>query len=51
MGTGSLSQGVRRPVGGVDHPPSSRAKVKAREMSLFFLWAFVACYMETFILQ
>jgi hypothetical protein len=31
MGTGSLSQGVMWPGGGVDHPPSSSVKVKGRE--------------------
>jgi hypothetical protein len=31
MDTGSLSQGVRRQGGGVDHPPSASAKFKARE--------------------
>ena len=30
MGTGSLSQEVRRPGRGIEHPPSSSAKVEAR---------------------
>jgi len=30
MGSGSLSQGVKRPGCGVDHPPPSSAEVKER---------------------
>jgi len=30
MGVGSLSQGVKRPGSGVDHPPPFSAKVKER---------------------
>jgi hypothetical protein len=30
MGTGSLYRGVKRPGSGVDHPPSSSARVKER---------------------
>ena len=46
MGTGSFP-GVKRPGGGVDHPPPSSAEVEGR-VELYMcspLWAFVACYL------
>jgi hypothetical protein len=49
MGTGSFP-GVKRPGRGVDHPPSSSAKVKER-VQLYTstsLWAFMACSRVTF---
>ena len=49
MGTGSFP-GVQRPGRGADHPPPSSAEVEGR-VELYIcssLWAFVACYRETF---
>jgi hypothetical protein len=44
--------GVKRPGRGIDHPPTSSAKVKERveppRIPLLPLWAFVACYRVTF---
>jgi hypothetical protein len=50
MGTGSLSQGVKWPGCGVDHPSSSSAGVKERvELYLYSsLWAFMAHSRENF---
>ena len=44
MGTGTLSRGVKRPMRGVDHPPTCSAEVKERvEIYLYshsgFSWA------------
>ena len=51
MGTGS-SPGVKRPGRGAGHPPPpSGAEVEGRvelAIHLLPLWAFVACYWETF---
>jgi len=46
MGTGSL-QGVKQLGCGVDHPPLSSVKVKARVLPL---WASMVCYRVNFIL-
>ena len=49
MGTGALP-GVKRPGRDADHPPPSSAEVEESvEVYIFFpLWAFVACYGESF---
>ena len=46
MGTGSFPR-LKRPGRGVDHPLPSNAEVKER-VELLPLWAFMACYRETF---
>jgi hypothetical protein len=53
MGTWSLSW-VKRPGRGVDHPPTSSAKVKERVelyLPLFPIWAFVTCSSVNFFGQ